>query len=47
MIAQNDPVLIQARSVQEAQANLQTRRVQRRERQESDSNGNFFSWLLN
>jgi L,D-transpeptidase YcbB len=47
LIAQSDPVLIQARSVQEAQANLQQRRVQRRETQDNGSAGNFFSWLLN
>ena len=46
LIAQSDPVLIQARSVQEAQANMQTRRTQRREAQDNGP-GNFFSWLLN
>lgn len=47
LIAQSDPVLIQARSVQEAQANLQQRRVQRRETQDNGNSGNFLSWLLN
>lgn len=47
LIAQSDPALAQARSVREAQANLQTRRVQRRESQEFGGGGNFFSWLLN
>jgi L,D-transpeptidase YcbB len=46
LIAQSDPALAHTRSVQEAQANLQTRRVERRERQDS-GNGNFLSWLLN